>query len=98
MKKYKPSGEPYQILVYLREKNDWIWGGQIERFFNEKYGESHKGSTTNRRCQELFEEGRLEKREMQTPSGTMAKQYRYNFETEAKIKAEFDRKLLVGYK
>ena len=97
MKKYKRTGESYQILVYLKVKNDWVWGGVIEKFFNEKYGESHKGSTTNRRCQELFEEGLLEKREMKTPSGTMAKQYRYNFETEAIIKAELNRKLLAGY-
>lgn len=98
MKRYNPNGEKYQILVYLKEKNDWVWGGTIEKFFNEKYGESHKGSTTNRRCQELFEDGRLEKREMPTPNGTMAKQYRYNLQAEEQIKAEFNKRLVVGYR
>ena len=46
-----------KIIQFLEERNDWVYGGILERHFTE-----HKPSNISRRCRELWNKGILERR------------------------------------
>jgi predicted transcriptional regulator len=49
-----------KILFYLTEKRDWCYGGVIEDYIRQTDG--HKASNASRRCRELEDEGKIERR------------------------------------
>jgi len=73
------------ILLYLRDLADWEYGGRIEDFVRKELG--NKASNASRRCRELENEGRIEKREV-VFQGQRVVQYRYNFEKAEQIKEQ----------
>lgn len=62
-----------KILFYLTEKRDWVYGGLIEDFIRQTDG--HKASNASRRCRELEDEGKVERRIVKL-NGLSVVQYR----------------------
>lgn len=48
------------ITNYLEEKGDWVFGGTLDDYVRSIKGS--KTSNTSRRCRELCEEGKIERR------------------------------------
>lgn len=49
-----------KILSYLTEHPGWVYGGIIEDFIRQTDG--HKASNASRRCRELEDEGKIDRR------------------------------------
>lgn len=49
-----------KILSYLKNTPHWVYGGVIEDFIRQTDG--HKASNASRRCRELEDEGKIERR------------------------------------
>lgn len=74
----------HQILEFLVNK-DWTYAGKIEDYIRETDG--HKASNASRRCRELVEEGKLERRLVRLDSVRVV-QYRVKLEDETNSSAE----------
>ena len=64
----------YEIIKYLEEKNGYIFGGVIESEIHNRTGAKY--SNVSRRCRELADEGKIEKR-LENVAGTRNKVVQY---------------------
>lgn len=66
-----------QILSYLQEKKNWVYGGVIDDFIRQTDG--HKASNCSRRCRELVNKGLIDRRLVMLEGiPNKVVQYRYN--------------------
>lgn len=64
-----------KILSYLTEKRNWVYGGVIDDYIRQTDG--HKASNSSRRCRELVNEGKLNRRLVKV-EGNNVVQYKIN--------------------
>lgn len=82
------------IIQYAEEKNTWIFGGILERELG--YLTEHKNSNISRRCRELVNEGKLEKRLVQVDGkGPYVVQYRIAPEPVIEVSANLTQLSLI---
>ena len=61
------------IIKYAEENGSWLWGGQIDDYIRSTTG--RKASNASRRCRELVNEGKLERRLARYVGNRKAVQY-----------------------
>jgi hypothetical protein len=71
-----------QIIEYLETCPGWVFGGVLEDYIRRSNG--HKASNASRRCRELTNEGKIERR-LVVHEGLRVVQYRTPVPVEQKV-------------
>lgn len=84
-----------KIIEFLKQKQAWVWGGQIEDHIRASLGA--KASNASRVCRNLENEGILERR-LQTYPGEARKFVQYRIRQQGYVPPQTDGNCCYSYK